>query len=158
MVKEGGWYDRVPVSISEWLLASLVLILSNSTNIHKYWRTAMLSRFDCRYIFISYYVWNHMISNFIFLHFVYDYETLTWLQCKPWHISNLYLVVYYYSLFRISVFCVWLRGSGGWSGGLNAILRLHIRPILIQSATPPLIGCGRKICVKWYFGTLKYFN
>ena len=31
--------DRVPVSVSEWLLGSFVLILylSNSTNIHKYW-------------------------------------------------------------------------------------------------------------------------
>ena len=31
--------DRVPVSVSEWLLGFfvLILILSNSTNIHKYW-------------------------------------------------------------------------------------------------------------------------
>ena len=31
-----NWIDRVPVSVTEWLLGSIVLILSNSNNIHKY--------------------------------------------------------------------------------------------------------------------------
>ena len=36
---KGPNVDRVPVSVSEWLLGSFVLILylSNSTNFHKYW-------------------------------------------------------------------------------------------------------------------------
>ena len=34
----GVWsLDRVPVSVSEWLLGPVVLLLSNSTIIHKYW-------------------------------------------------------------------------------------------------------------------------
>ena len=38
-INTGPWVDRVPVSVSEWLLGSFVLIqyLSNSTNIRKYW-------------------------------------------------------------------------------------------------------------------------
>ena len=38
-LKGGPHLDRVPVSVSEWLLGSFVLILylSNSTNFHKYW-------------------------------------------------------------------------------------------------------------------------